>query len=104
MNNFYTATVYDKGAEVIRMMETMLGREKFRAGMDCYFDRHDGQAVTTIDFVRAISDGGGIDFSPFEKSWYHQPRTPIVRVSGKYNPETQIYCLDIEQTEIKNVE
>jgi aminopeptidase N len=97
MNNFYTATVYDKGAEVIRMMESMVGRDRFRKGMDLYFDRHDGQAVTTSDFVRAISEGSGFDFSLFEKTWYHQPRTPSVRARGVYDSEKKEFTLTLTQ-------
>lgn len=97
MNNFYTSTVYDKGAEVIRMMESIAGCEQFRKGMDLYFARHDGQAVTTNDFVRAISDGSGIDFSEFEKSWYHQPRTPEITANTVYDAENQTYTLHITQ-------
>ncbi len=100
MNNFYTATVYDKGAEVIRMIESMVWREKFRKGMDLYFDRHDWQAVTTLDFVRAISEGADIDLTEFEQTWYHQSRTPLVKVRGVYNSEAHTYtltCLQIPQ-------
>lgn len=104
MNNFYTATVYDKGAEVIRMMESMVGREKFREGMDLYFARHDGQAVTTVDFVRAISDGSGMDFSEFEKSWYHQPRTPEISVKTEYDINQQTFTLHIAQKSLTSPE
>lgn len=104
MNNFYTATVYDKGAEVIRMMESMVGRERFREGMDLYFACHDGQAVTTVDFVRAISDGSGVDFSEFEKSWYHQPRTPEIKVSASYDSTSQTYTLHITQKSLSSPE
>src|SRR5690606_30258106 len=69
INNFYTATVYEKGAEVIRMLHTLLGPEKFRKGMDLYFDRHDGQAVTTEEFVSALEDGSGVDLTQFRR-WY----------------------------------
>eukprot|EP00487_Bulimina_marginata_P004577 TRINITY_DN21194_c0_g1_i1.p1 TRINITY_DN21194_c0_g1~~TRINITY_DN21194_c0_g1_i1.p1 ORF type:complete len:105 (-),score=16.34 TRINITY_DN21194_c0_g1_i1:213-527(-) len=65
MNNFYTVTVYDKGAEVIRMIHTLLGKSGFRAGMDLYFARHDGQAVTCDDFVNAMSDASGVDLTQF---------------------------------------
>ena len=67
MNNFYTVTVYDKGAEVIRMMHTLLGEEKFQQGMALYFERHDGQAVTCDDFVAAMSDASGIDLTQFKR-------------------------------------
>ena len=75
--NFYTATVYNKGAEVIRMMRTILGREAYRRGTDLYFERHDGQAVTCEDFVRAMEDASGVDLSQF-RLWYSQAGTPIV--------------------------
>jgi aminopeptidase N len=80
ITNFYTATVYNKGAEVIRMMKTILGEEKFRAGADLYFRRHDGQAVTCEDFVKAMEDASGIDLSQF-RLWYEQAGTP--KVSAK---------------------
>ena len=78
INNFYTATVYNKGAELIRMMATLLGPEKFRAGTDLYFDRHDGEAATCDDFVRALEDASGVDLSAFQL-WYSQAGTPLVR-------------------------
>ena len=79
ISNFYTATVYNKGAEVIRMMRSMVGVERFRAGTDLYFDRHDGEAATCEDFVRAIEDGAGIDLTQFRR-WYSQAGTPRVDV------------------------
>ena len=78
ISNFYTATIYNKGAELIRMIALMLGPERFRAGCDLYFDRHDGQAATCEDFVRAMEDGGGIDLGQF-RLWYEQAGTPRVR-------------------------
>jgi len=87
MNNFYTATVYEKGSEVIRMMATMLGKEKFKKAMDLYFETFDGQAVTTRDFVWAMSTGGERDLTQFEETWYHQPRTPMIRVEENYVSE-----------------
>jgi aminopeptidase N len=78
--NFYTATIYTKGAEVIRMMHTLLGPEKFRAGADLYFERHDGQAVTCEDFVRAMEDASGVDLEAF-RTWYSQAGTPRVTAS-----------------------
>lgn len=77
MNNFYTVTVYDKGAEVIRMMHTLLGEQGFRKGMDLYFARHDGQAVTCDDFVQAMQDANQFDLGQF-KRWYNQAGTPVV--------------------------
>ena len=79
ISNFYTATIYNKGAEVIRMMRTMCGVERFRAGTDLYFDRHDGQAATCEDFVKAIEDGAGLDLTQFRR-WYSQAGTPRVTV------------------------
>ena len=67
INNFYTATVYEKGAEVVRMIHTIVGSKNFRTGMDLYFQRHDGQAVTTDDFVQAMQDGSGIDLTQFRR-------------------------------------
>ncbi|MBV7258456.1 aminopeptidase N [Erythrobacter crassostreae] len=80
ISNFYTATVYNKGAEVIRMMRTMAGTEKFRLGTDLYFDRHDGEAATCEDFVTAIEDGAGLELAQFRR-WYRQAGTPRVEVS-----------------------
>lgn len=84
INNFYTATVYNKGAEVIRMQQTLLGDEGFRRGMDLYFDRHDGQAVTIDDFVASMEDANGVDFTQF-KRWYSQAGTPQVHVTTEYH-------------------
>ncbi len=78
ISNFYTATVYNKGAEVIRMLHTILGPEKFRAGSDLYFDRHDGEAATCEDFVRAMEDASGVDLTRF-RLWYSQAGTPKVK-------------------------
>ncbi len=80
ISNFYTATVYNKGAEVIRMMRTMAGAERFRKGTDLYFDRHDGEAATCEDFVRAIEEGAELDLSQF-RLWYRQAGTPRVKVA-----------------------
>src|SRR6476659_6809066 len=77
INNFYTATVYEKGAEVVRMYATILGRDGFRKGMDLYFERHDGQAVTCDDFRAAMADASGVDLGQFER-WYSQAGTPVV--------------------------
>ena len=86
MNNFYTATVYEKGAEVIRMYRTLLGSVGFLRGMDLYFERHDGQAVTCDDFRAAMADANGRDFSQFER-WYQQLGTPVLQVSDEYDAE-----------------
>ncbi|MCO4753511.1 MAG: aminopeptidase N [Bacteriovoracaceae bacterium] len=96
INNFYTATVYEKGAEVIRMIHTLLGEKNFRKGMDLYFERHDGQAVTTDDFVNAMSDASGIDLAQF-KMWYHQNGTPKLKISEKFNEGDKTFELCVEQ-------
>ncbi|MDH5183520.1 MAG: aminopeptidase N [Gammaproteobacteria bacterium] len=97
INNFYTATVYEKGAEVVRMIYNFLGKEAFRKGTDLYFKRHDGQAVTTEDFVKAMEDANGRDFSQF-KLWYSQAGTPKLEVSDHYDADTQIYTLSVKQS------
>jgi len=97
INNFYTATVYNKGAEVVRMLYTLLGRQGFRRGMDLYFARHDGQAVTTDDFVQALADANHADFSQF-KRWYSQAGTPELWVESSYDQTDKIYSLKIRQT------
>ncbi len=96
ISNFYTATVYEKGAEVVRMIHTLLGAAAFRRGMDLYFARHDGQAVTTDDFVAAMADASGIDLSHF-KRWYDQAGTPVVVSHGQYDPGACTYTLTLRQ-------
>ena len=96
MDNFYTATVYEKGAEVIRMYDALLGREGFRKGMDLYFDRHDGQAVTCNDFRFAMADASGRDLTQFER-WYAQAGTPRLRADGRFDPEKKQYRLTLSQ-------
>lgn len=98
VRSLYTTTVYDKGAEVIRMMERMAGKEKFRKGMDLYFDRNDGKAVTCRDFVTAIADGAELDLKQFEATWYHQAGTPTVTGSGIYDAESKTYALTLKQS------
>jgi aminopeptidase N len=83
IRNFYTATVYEKGAEVVRMQHTLLGEEKFQAGMRLYFKRHDGQAVTCDDFVQAMQDASGVDLSQFRR-WYDVAGTPVLDCSGSF--------------------
>jgi len=97
INNFYTMTVYNKGAEVIRMMRTILGPEGFRKGTDLYFSRHDGQAVTTDDFVQALEDANGIGLSQF-KRWYSQAGTPELTVARSYDPRARSYALNFKQS------
>lgn len=96
INNFYTATVYEKGAEVIRMMHTLLGPTAFRKGTDLYFARHDGQAVCIEDLVRALSDGSGQDLSPFLR-WYAQAGTPRLSAHGEYDASSGQYHLRLRQ-------
>jgi len=97
ISNFYTATVYEKGAEVVRMIHTLLGDERFRQGMDLYFERFDGQAVTTDDFVRAMQDASGVDLTHF-RSWYDQAGTPVLDVNGEYNAAEGRYTLTVRQS------
>lgn len=97
INNFYTMTVYNKGAEVVRMYETLLGREGFRKGMDLYFKRHDGQAVTTDDFRQAMADVNDADLDQFQR-WYEQAGTPIVDVKAEWEANTGTYSLHMSQS------
>ena len=97
INNFYTTTVYNKGAEVIRMMHTLLGAEGFRKGMDLYFARHDGQAVTCDDFVAAMADANGADLAQFSL-WYSQAGTPELEVTEEHDPEKEEYVLTLRQS------
>ncbi|MEK7357885.1 MAG: aminopeptidase N, partial [Bdellovibrionota bacterium] len=98
IDNFYTMTVYEKGAEVIRMIETIVSREGFRKGMDLYFERHDGQAVTTEDFVAAMADANGVDLTQFRESWYDQAGTPTVKVATTFDPATKTFTVTLEQS------
>src|SRR5258706_8375041 len=95
IRNFYTATVYEKGAEVVRMQHTLLGEEKFQAGMRLYFERHDGQAVTCDDFVQAMQDASGVDLSQFRR-WYDVPGTPVLDCRGAY--ENGSFTLTVKQS------
>jgi len=97
ISNFYTLTVYEKGAEVVRMIHTLLGEELFRKGSDLYFERHDGQAVTTDDFVQAMEEVSGRDLDHF-KNWYRQAGTPKLVVTDQYDAAAQQYTLTIEQS------
>ena len=97
ISNFYTLTVYEKGAEVVRMVRTLLGAEGFRKGSDLYFERHDGQAVTTDDFIKAMEDANGVDFTQF-KRWYSQAGTPRLEVSEAYDAAAQTYSLTFRQS------
>lgn len=98
INNFYTATVYEKGSEVIRMIETFLGKQGFRKGMDKYFELFDGQAVRTEDFLHAMSVANNhFDFSQFE-NWYHQAGTPELKIQGRFDSAAKTYTLTVEQS------
>ena len=97
IDNFYTMTVYEKGAEVIRMIHTILGAHGFRDGMDLYFERHDGQAVTTDDFVSAMADANGADFSVF-KNWYSQAGVPTVAIRTDYNAMAKTFKITLSQS------
>ena len=97
ISNFYTLTVYEKGSEVVRMLQTLLGAEGFRKGSDLYFERHDGQAVTCDDFIKAMEDANGADLSQF-KRWYSQAGTPRLAVSEHYDAEQKTYSLTFAQS------
>jgi aminopeptidase N len=97
IRNFYTMTVYEKGAEVVRMQHTLLGPDLFRKGMDLYFERHDGHAVTTDDFVAAMQDASGIDLTQF-KRWYDQAGTPVLDVKGEYDASAKRYTIRVKQS------
>ncbi len=97
INNFYTMTIYEKGAEVIRMFRTLMGGKLFRDATDLYFDRHDGQAVTINDWAAAMEDASGQDFEQF-KLWYDQAGTPKVNVSSEYDAKEKIFTLHFEQS------
>jgi aminopeptidase N len=97
INNFYTATVYEKGAEVVRMMQTLIGREAFRAGMDIYFARHDGEAATVEQFIQCFADASGRDMTQFMR-WYAQAGTPEVNVRTQFDAERGIYTVTLKQS------
>lgn len=97
IDNFYTLTVYEKGAEVIRMYHTLLGPQLFRKGMDLYFERHDGCAVTCDDFRAAMADASGRDLQQFEL-WYKQAGTPVLKVQGSYEQSSKKYTLVLSQS------
>ena len=100
VDNFYTSTIYEKGSEVIRMMQSLVGREGFRKGMDEYFKRHDGQAVTIEDFAAAISEANKVDFTQF-KRWYSQEGTPTIEVIENYDATKKVYSLKLKQIPFK---
>jgi aminopeptidase N len=96
INNFYTPTVYEKGAEICRMMLTLIGEKAFRRAMDIYFERHDGEAATVEDFVRCMADASGRDLSQFF-SWYEQAGTPVITAEAHYDAQAKTYDLTLEQ-------
>src|SRR5262249_17333211 len=96
INNFYTATVYEKGAEIVRMLKALLGEDGFRKGMDLYFSRHDGHAATVEDFIKCFTDANASDFSQFMR-WYAQPGTPELKVTGSFDAAAKRFRLDIAQ-------
>lgn len=97
ISNFYTLTIYEKGSEVVRMIHTLVGAEGFRKGSDLYFERHDGQAVTCDDFVKAMEDANGIDLTQF-KRWYSQAGTPRVEVTDHFDAASHTYTLEVSQS------
>ena len=97
INNFYTATVYEKGAELVRMLRTLLGPDSFRRGMDLYFERHDGEAATVEDFLAAFADSSEVELSQF-KLWYSQAGTPEIVAKGSYDPASRRYALTLAQS------
>lgn len=97
ISNFYTVTIYEKGAEVVRMIYQLLGEKNFRAGSDLYFARHDGQAVTTEEFVKAMEDASGVDLTLF-RNWYGQAGTPELTISSQYDEDDQAFTLKVSQS------
>ncbi len=97
INNFYTRTVYEKGSEVVRMIHTLVGNDGFRKGMDLYFERHDGQAVTCDDFAKAMEDANGVDLTQFRR-WYSQSGTPELEVALEFDANAKTCTLDVKQS------
>ena len=97
ISNFYTVTIYEKGAEIVGMLRTLLGADHFRSATDLFFGRHDGQAVTIDDFVRAMEDASGVDLKQF-RLWYKQAGTPVVSVTSEYSENSQRFMLTFEQS------
>eukprot|EP01083_Nonionella_stella_P199113 730397_1 len=98
INNFYTVTVYEKGAEIVRMMETIIGREKFKMGLNLYLNEHDGEACTIEDFVSCMQQASGVNLDQFLSSWYAQPGTPQVTVATAYNKEDKAFTIHLKQS------
>src|SRR5690606_33095916 len=96
INNFYTATVYEKGAEIVRMLAVALGRDGFRRGLDLYFSRHDGSAATVEDFLAALGDANGTDLAPW-LAWYEQAGTPELHAIGRHDAARRCYELELRQ-------
>ena len=96
ISNFYTLTIYEKGCEVVRMIHTILGKDNFRKGSDLYFERHDGEAATCEDFVKAMEDASGVDLTQF-RHWYNQAGTPVLNVTDSFDAATGQYALTIAQ-------
>src|SRR6185295_12273104 len=96
ISNFYTSTIYEKGAEVVRMLKTTLGPAGFRQGMDLYFARHDGHAATVDQFIQCFAEANNIDLTQFMR-WYAQAGTPEVMASGSYDAKAQSYRLEVAQ-------
>ena len=96
ISNFYTVTIYEKGAEVVRMISLIIGQEAFRRGSDLYF-AHDGQAVTTEDFVRAMEEASGVDLQQFRR-WYSQAGTPVLTVTGSHSQADKSFTLQVKQS------
>jgi len=97
INNFYTLTVYEKGAELVRMIHTLIGADNFRRGLRSYLERHDGQAATVDDFIEAMAEAGGRDLEQF-MNWYSQAGTPVIRVESSYDPDHQAFSLKLKQS------
>ena len=97
INNFYTATIYEKGAEVIRMLKVLIGDEAFARGMDLYFERYDGTAATVEDFVACFAEASGRDLAAFSR-WYHQAGTPLVQVVAAYDAAARTFSLELAQS------
>ena len=97
ISNFYTLTVYEKGCEVVRMIHTILGAEQFRKGTDLYFERHDGEAATCEDFVKAMEEASGVDLTQF-RNWYSQAGTPVITVTDEYDADAEEYHLTFAQS------
>ncbi|MRI35274.1 aminopeptidase N [Endozoicomonas sp. OPT23] len=97
ISNFYTLTIYEKGCEVVRMIQTIVGKDNFRKGSDLYFDRHDGEAATCEDFVKAMEDASGVDLTQF-RNWYNQAGTPVLNVTDSFDQASGKYSLTIAQS------